>query len=96
MAKRKLYSPQIKFKVALEAAKGERTRNDIASQYNVHPGQVTDWKKKLLSEGNHVFGQPSKRRSTAEQSKREAELYEQIGRLNMELEWLKKKSELFD
>ena len=92
--RRKQHSAQFKFKVALEAAKGEQTRNQIASQHSVHPGQVTEWKKKLLTEGTQLFGrQPA--REAAAAANREADLYEQIGRLKMELEWLKKKAASF-
>ena len=93
-AKRKQHTAQFKFKVALEAVKGEQTRNQIASQHSIHPGQVTEWKKKLLSEGVQVFG-GKQRQAAVAQAKQEAELYEQIGRLKMELEWLKKKAAQF-
>lgn len=93
--KRKKYSQQFKFKVALEAVKELRTINEIASAYDVHPTQVKSWKKQLLTEGPSVFGQNTSRQ-IREQTSREAELYEQIGRLKMELEWLKKKAVQFD
>jgi putative transposase len=93
--KRKSYSHQFKFKVALEATQGLKTLNEIASQYNLHPNLVSNWKKQLLAEGPTVFNH-----NTANElqvvAEREAELYEQIGRLKMELEWLKKKAALFD
>ena len=89
--KRRRHSNQFKFKVALEAAKGHKTLNEIASEYNLHPNQVSAWKKKLLEEGSTVFG-GNAARQLREQEARETELYEQIGRLKMELEWLKKKS----
>ena len=93
--KRKSYSTQFKFKVALEATQGLKTLNEIASAHNLHPNLVSNWKKKLLTEGPTVFS-----KDTAEElqavAEREAELYEQIGRLKMELEWLKKKAALFD
>ena len=88
--KRKKYSSQFKFKVALEAVKGAQTLNELASQNGVHPNQVGTWKKQLIEEGPTVFGQDTARQ-LQEQTEREAELYEQIGRLKMELEWLKKK-----
>lgn len=88
--RRKQHSAQFKIKVALAAAKGEQTRNQIASQHGVHPGQVTEWKQKLLTEGKELFGRKPGREAEA-QAAQEAELYEQIGRLKMELEWLKKK-----
>jgi putative transposase len=93
--KRKKYSSQFKFKVALEAVKGQQTLNEIASKHSVHPNQVSTWKKQLLEEGPTVFGQDTVRQ-LQEQSARETELYEQIGRLKMELEWLKKKASAFD
>lgn len=93
--KRKKYSQQFKFKVALEAVKELRTINDIASAFDVHPTQVNIWKKQLLTEGPTVFGQNAAQQ-LRKQEAREAELYEQIGRLKMELEWLKKKAAQFD
>jgi transposase-like protein len=92
--KRKQHSAQFKFKVAMEAVKGDQTRNQIASRYGVHPGQVSSWKKKLLTEGTQLFGRQSAQKVAA-QANREADLYEQIGRLKMEMEWLKKKAALF-
>jgi putative transposase len=93
--KRKKYSSQFKFKVALEAVKGLQTINEIASKHSVHPNQVSTWKKQLLEEGPAVFGQDTARQ-LRDQEAREAELYEQIGRLKMELEWLKKKAAPFE
>lgn len=92
---RRKHSSQFKFKVALAAAKGHRTINEIASEYNLHPTQVSIWKKQLLTEGPLVFNS-STTRQLQEQGARETELYEQIGRLKMELEWLKKKANRFD
>ena len=92
--RRRQFSEQLKFKVALEAAKELRTINEIASAYDVHPNQVSSWKKRLLEEGAEVFR--SKRACDQQhQAEQEAALYEQIGRLKMELEWLKKKVEPF-
>jgi len=88
--KRRQHSQQFKFKVALEAAKGLQTINEIASAHNLHPNQVSGWKKQLLEEGVTIFGSHTARQQR-QQAAREAELYEQIGRLKMELEWLKKK-----
>jgi len=89
--KRKQYSSQFKFKVALEAMREQETINEIASRNNVHPNQVRNWKKQLMEEGSAVFERETGR-DRQEQETQEAELYEQIGRLKMELEWLKKKS----
>jgi transposase-like protein len=93
--KRRNHSNQFKFKVALEATQGLKTLNEIASQYNLHPNQVSTWKKQLLTEGPTVFSNDTARQLQAVEE-READLYEQIGRLKMELEWLKKKAALFD
>ena len=89
--KRRQFNRQFKFTVALEAVKGTKTVNQIAGEYDVHPNQVSAWKKQLLAEGPAVFGNGSAH-GEGKQTVREAELYEQIGRLKMELEWLKKKA----
>ena len=91
--KRKQYSAQFKFRVALEAAKESKTISELASEYTVHPTMVRSWKKQLMSAGADVFQNSAKRPEP--DGVAEAELYEQIGRLKMELEWLKKKAEQF-
>ena len=88
--KRRQHDAQFKLRVALEAAKGLKTISQIASEYNLHPNLVSSWKKQLMEEGTSIFSSDTARRQH-EQAAREAELYEQIGRLKMELEWLKKK-----
>ena len=93
--RRKKYSNQFKFKVALEAVKERTTINEIASSNSIHPNQVSTWKKRLLVECPTVFGQQTARK-LQEQTARESELFEQIGRLKMELEWLKKKATPFE
>ena len=93
--KRKQYSQKFKFKVALEAAKGQATINEIASRYQVHPNQVRNWKSKLIEEGSEIFDRKTDR-AAKDQAVQEAELFEQIGRLKMELEWLKKKASGID
>ena len=90
MPRGKRYSAEFKFKVALEAAKGTKTLNELASEYGLHPSQISEWKSRLLNEGASVFGTASAQEQR-QQEARQAELYEQIGRLKMELEWLKKK-----
>ena len=92
--KRRQYSSEYKFKVALEAATGGKTLAQIASETGVHPNQIGQWKGQLLDEGAAVFRRNGDR-SLAEFEKREAELYEQIGRLQMELDWLGKKAARF-
>jgi transposase-like protein len=92
---RRQYNEQFKFEVGLEAAKGLRTVNEIAGAYQVHPNQVSSWKKRLLEEGAEVYRR-EKEGGRSAAAKQEAELYEQIGRLKMEIEWLKKKATRFD
>jgi putative transposase len=89
--KRRQFSDEFKFKVALEASKGLKTLNELAGEYSIHPNQVSSWKKQLLEEGPTLFKQRTAREER-ERARRETELYEQIGRLKMELEWLKKKA----
>ena len=87
---RRQYNGQFKFRVALEALGETKTINEIASQYEIHPTQVKQWKRQLREGGAGVFenGHSS---TNGQTEKLETELYEQIGRLKMELEWLKKK-----
>lgn len=93
--KRRRHSNEFKFKVALTALTGLQTVNEIASSYNIHPNLVGKWKRQLLTEGPMVFRDNTAKQLQAHDA-REAELYEQIGRLKMELEWLKKKAAHFD
>ena len=88
--KRQKRSAKLKFKVALEAAKELKTVSQIASEYQVTPGQVSKWKKQLQSQGAAIF-ETQADHSRQQQEKKEAELYEQIGRLKMDLDWLQKK-----
>jgi putative transposase len=88
--KRKARSAKFKFKVALEAIKEQKTVNQIASENQLNPGQVSQWKRHLQGQGFGIF-ETGARPNERQQEKKEAELYEQIGRLKMELEWLKKK-----
>jgi len=84
-----------KFKVALAAVRGDKTLSQLAQEFQLHPSQISTWKQQLLEEGERVFERGGGR-SEREQAAREAALYEQIGRLRMELEWLKKKLAPFD
>src|SRR5581483_890049 len=87
---RRRHSAEFKFKVALEATKGQKTLNEIASDFGIHPTQVSSWKQELRDAGDQVFRQPMSQ-ALREHETLQAELFEQIGRLTMELEWLKKK-----
>jgi transposase-like protein len=90
---RKTYSAELKAKVALEAIKGQRTVTEIASRFGVHPNMVSQWKRQALEEMPGIFSD-RRARAEAEAEAATAELYEQIGRLKVELDWVKKKSGL--
>ena len=92
--KRKVPTAAFKAKVALAALKGDRTVNGLAGQFEVHPTLIHGWRKQLLTGAEGVFSGPAKAAS-ADAEARQAELFEQIGRLRMELEWLKKKAAVF-
>jgi putative transposase len=87
---KKRYPAAIKARVALEAAKQTRTLAELAGRYQVHSVQISQWKKQLLDGIESLF-RDGRRRDHDESQAIQAELYEQIGRLKMELEWLKKK-----
>jgi transposase-like protein len=89
--KRKSHSAQFKAQVALAALRGDKTVNEIASQFEVHPTLVNEWKKRLSQQAESVFASPGKPVSTSDAEALNAQLFEQIGRLEMDLEWLKKK-----
>ena len=91
--KRKSHSAAFKAQVALAAVKGDKTVNEVASQFGVHPTLIHDWKKKLLAGAEQVFAGGAKAAAPADD--KSAELYEQIGRLKVELDWVKKKAAPF-
>ena len=91
---RKKYSAQLKAKVALEAVKGNKTINEISGEFGGHPTQIQQWKKQLLEELPNIFSK--KRASEAKEAEElKAQLYQQIGQLKVELDWVKKKSGYF-
>jgi transposase-like protein len=89
---RKRHSAEFKAKVALEAAKEIKTLNELASQYEIHAGQISQWKKQLLDSLAGVF---STRKKNIDHAKKFDELYRQIGEVTVERDWLKKKLNLF-
>ena len=89
---RRTLTPKFKFRVALEALKGQRSINEISSEHKVHPTQVTAWKKELLAEGSVLFERKNGRnRELEEQETRTAELERTLGRVVVEKEFLVKK-----
>ena len=89
--KRKVHSPEFKAKVGLEAVRGMKTINEIGQEYGVHPGQVGDWKKEILEQAKTLFEGKRGPKPLAEHKQPEL-LYSEIGKLKVELDWLKKKS----
>jgi len=92
MAQRKKHDPNFKAKVALEAVKGDQTLAELASQHGVHPNQITKWKRHLLDEMPELFKNKDKKNKNSKELK--DALYQEIGQLKVELDWLKKKSGL--
>jgi putative transposase len=90
---RKQYQASFKSKVALEAIKGVRTANEIATHYGVHPTQVALWKKQALEHLQEAFSDGRKRQERADEDL-QSQLYQQIGQLKVELDWVKKKAGL--
>jgi transposase-like protein len=88
---RRVHSAEFKAKVGLEALKGIEPVNMIAAKYEIHPVQVSQWKKELLERLPEVF-QTKSPPSEKEAAEKEARLYQKIGQLEIELDWLKKKS----
>lgn len=95
MTTKKSYTAAEKAKIALEAAKGQSTINEITQRFGVHSTQILRWKKQLLERLPELFSDTQKRKDVEQQNLVE-KLYQQIGQLSVERDFLKKKSELFD
>ena len=80
-----------KAKIAIAAIKEQKTTRELSTQFKVHVTQIGVWKKKLLEESSEIFERDYKGSREQEFQQRESELYQEIGRLKMEIEWLKKK-----
>lgn len=85
---RRRFSAEMKASAALEAIKGQRTINEIAADYGVHPNQVTQWKKQVLQQATTLFAHPA---TSTDADALTDRLYQEIGQLKVELDWLKKK-----
>jgi len=90
--KRKRHSKEFKAKIALEAVKGLKTSSELASEYHVHPTQISQWKKQLLAGLPTLFSHKGSHSTRVSEDELTSPLYEEIGRLKVELDWLKKKS----
>jgi transposase len=94
MPRKSKHSAGFRAKVALAAVKEMHTMSELASQFDVHPTQIHKWKRRLLEGAEELFTRPGEDRQG--DNAEVTELYEQIGRLKMELEWLKKKAAQFE
>ena len=90
--KRRRHTAAYKFRIALEALEGSKTISQLSSEHEIHANLIRAWKRQLLEDGPNVFAAKGERKQRAHGA-REAELYEQIERLKMELGWLKGKVE---
>ncbi len=86
--KRIRHSADFKAKVALEALKGLKPVNELATQYQVHPTQISQWKRQVTAKAKELLGSAARHGQDAETT--QAKLYEEVGRLKMELDWVKK------
>jgi len=88
--KRRAHSDKFKAKIAMEAIKGIKTLSELATEHNIHPNQISAWKKQLQENAAELFTRGKKSKSKTEEELT-APLYEEIGRLKMDLKWLEKK-----
>ncbi len=88
--KRRLFEASFKARVALDAVRGLKTVSELAALHKVHPSQITAWKKQLLEGAGTLFEGPASKADKSDEPSA-SELYEQIGRLKIELDWVKKK-----
>ena len=88
--KRRSHTDKFKAKVAIEAIKGLKTITELASEYQVHPNQISEWKKRLQADAPSLFS-TGRRASPRTEEELTAPLYEEIGRLKMDVKWLEKK-----
>jgi transposase-like protein len=93
--RRKQYSPKFKARVAIEAMRGEKTLSQLGSQFKVHPIQIAKWRKCALEQLPELFVDGRTRKARSSEMDSDA-LYEEIGRLKVELDWLKKKVGMLD
>ena len=89
MKKRNTFTKEFKARAALDAVKGQKTIGELATEYGVHPNQIGQWKKTLLKDSAELFSRSKDRALETHEAEKER-LYQQIGKLQVELEWLKK------
>ncbi len=91
MAGRKKYSKEFKARVALDAIKGQKTTSELSSEYGVHANQITRWKKQLMDVSPDVFARVKDKEADKKKKERDR-LYKKVGQLQIEVDWLKKKT----
>ena len=91
-AKRRRHDPQFKARVALEALKGIKTIQQIAKDFDIHPVQVSEWKKAMADGAQSLFGPGSGKAGSEDFEGERTQLHAKIGQLAVELDWLTKKS----
>lgn len=91
-AKRKRHEPEFKARVALEALKGEKTIQQIAKEYEIHPVQVSDWKKAMMERMPEIFSSGRKKSPDEQYEREKAQLHAKIGQQAIEIDFLTKKS----
>ncbi len=90
---RRKFNPEFKTKVVLEALSERLTLTELAQKYELHPNQITLWKREFLDRASEVFSKSDKAQKAEQDSKQETEeLYKTIGQLKVEVDWLKKKT----
>ena len=92
--KRKFHTAEFKAKVGLEACSGLKTLNELSQEHGVHPCQISQWKKELQEKASELFEQKRGKKKIVSEHETPERLYSEIGRLKVELDWLKKKSGL--
>ena len=88
---RKSFTTEFKSKVAIEALKGHKTTSELASEFGVHVTQINTWKKQLLDGAGDIFSRNKKKQEENHEEEKDR-LYRQVGKLQVELDWLKKKT----
>jgi len=89
---KKSFTSAFKSKVAIEALKGHKTVNELASEFEVHPTQVNNWKRQLIEMSKSAFNDKQQRKTQKQQEEERDRLYTQIGKLKVEIDWIKKKT----
>jgi transposase len=91
-AKRRRHEPEFKARVAIEALKGIKTIQEIAKDFDIHPVQVSDWKKAMLEGATGIFGSTREKSNSEDFERQRDELHAKIGQLSVEVDFLRKKS----